>query len=113
MAKTAVACAKLAHLGGGGSAICTRISSVACDGGGTGGDAPASSDADRGKQQLWSPTFLPITILPNYCLSEPVVVQKLTLMPQSAGQSWKGGAHFPIWTIDRQHNDRAQHLSIE
>ena len=76
MAKTAVACAKLAHLGGGGSAICTRISSVACDGGGTGGDAPASSDADRGKQQLWSPTFLPITIPPNYCLSEPVVVQK-------------------------------------
>ena len=60
----------------GGGAICTRISSVACDGGGTGGDAPASSDADRGKQQLWSPTFLPITILPNYCLSEPVVVQK-------------------------------------
>lgn len=75
----------------------------------SGGDAPASSDADQGKQQLWSPTFLLIPIFPNYCLSEPVVVQK-TYANASISRAVMGGAQFPIWTIDRQHNDRAQSL---
>ena len=89
MAKTAVACAKLANLGGGEvqSALAFHPLPVMEE---PGGDASASSDADQGKQQLWSRTFLPIPIFPITVSRNPLLCKKLTLMPQSAGQSWEG-----------------------
>ena len=76
-----------------------------------GGDAPAPSHAHQGKQQLCmpeSPTFLPIPIFPNYGLSELVVVQKT--YSNASISAVMGGVQFPIWTIDRQHNDQPPQL---